>query len=167
MHQLQNFSANFFLYINPIFTTRTVQFTMLDCTRLQIVQLSSMHRHKKTAQKAGQTLQLHTRMSLKHGKRVCWWKGDIWVLRLTVCPPPSHLWPWNSKPCWRKLIPALSSCIQRDAQSEALHCAVELINQLWSGWRPFISYPFEFQEFRSWVKPSIQAAIIMLVCWGP
>ncbi len=86
---------------------------MPDCIRLHIVQLSSVHRHRKT----GHTLRLHTRMSLKPGKRVCWWKGDIWVLRLTVCPPPSHLWHWNYKPCWRKLIPALLSCVQRDART--------------------------------------------------
>lgn len=89
---------------------RFYQFSMLDCTRLHI---SSVHRHRKT----GHTLWLHTRMSLKPGKRVWWWKGDIWALRLTVCPPPSHLWPKNSKPCRRKLIPALSSCVQRDERT--------------------------------------------------
>lgn len=93
-----NKSLNFL--INPKemrFYSQNYQFSMPDCTRLHIVQLSSVHRHRKT----GHTLWLHTRMSLKPGKRVWWWKGDIWALRLTVCPPPSHLWPWNSKPCWR------------------------------------------------------------------
>lgn len=55
------------------------------------------------------------------------------------------------------------ACRGTRTQSEALDCAVELINQLLGGMRSFISYPFEFQEFRSQVKPSIQADIITLI----
>lgn len=140
---------------------RFYQFSMLDCTRLHI---SSVHRHRKT----GHTLRLHTRMSLKPGKRVCWWKGDAYERYGWLFAPRRPTFDLrtlnhageNSSQLYHH------ACRGTSAQSEALDCAVELINQLLDRMRSFISYPFEFLEFRSRVKPSIQADIITLVRWG-